>query len=250
MKNALAKMTAVLAATGAVVAGVGPAQAVHLVPSPAELQSASLQLSDVPPSFSDDPKWESSYTGPGDTRRYEMCVDKDGHKVFGTPPQQHENATVALDQTGSGENITAAKVVSSDIYAYRTRRVAHRAWRDLRKARARCAPTISKPMDFDGVMIDVEVTQAIRGLPRYHGSRGFSNHQKVSTVIKGGSQGMEIYVDGYSAYRRVRNSILRVQFAHYDQDSLASVTLPPKYLRFTRHEARVIVDRLAGMGRG
>lgn len=214
-----------------------------------QLQAASLQLADVPRSFSDDPQYESSYSQPGHTARFEMCVDKDGHKVFGRRPLQRENATVALSQTGSGENITAARVVSTDIYGYRSADAARSAWKQLKQDRSRCEPDLVKNLPFQGVAIDIHVEQTIKQLGRHRGSRGWSLEQDVSTEIGAGTnaQQIAIFVDGYTVYRRHGTTITRAQFANYDQESLASVTLTPQWRSFTRQQARVMVNRIAAL---
>lgn len=214
-----------------------------------QLQQASMQLADVPSSFSDDPSYEWSYSRPGHTSRFEMCVDKDGHKVFGAKPLQRQNATVELSHTGSGNDITAARVVSTDIYGYRSQKVAQRVWHRMKKDRARCEPQLDKNLPFQGVTIDIHVTQTIKILGRLKGSRGWSLEQDVSTDIGAGAgaQDLAIFVDGYTVYRRHGTTIMRAQFANYDQESLSSVTLTPQWRSFTRKEARTMVNRIAAL---
>ena len=84
----------------------------------AGMASASLRASDIPKALAKDPKRSLSYTTVPKTHQFEMCVDKNGKKVFGARPLQHENSSVVLSQTGSGDNITATVAVSSDIYGY------------------------------------------------------------------------------------------------------------------------------------
>ncbi len=240
------------AVTGAAVLLSAATPAVGSVSPPLtqpQLQRAALQLSDVPASFSDDPSYEASYSGPGHTSRFEMCVDKDGHKVFGRRPLQRQNATVELSHTGSGDNITAARVVSSDIYGYRNKATAQRVWQRMKRDRARCEPQLDKNLPFQGVTIDIHVTQTVKTLARVKGSRGWSLEQDVSTDIGAGTgaQDLAIFVDGYTVYRRHGTTIVRAQFANYDQESLASVTLTPRWRRFTRQEARTMVNRIAAL---
>lgn len=136
-----------------------------------QMLAASIRLSDVPASFSDDPSRSFSYSGPDHTAPFEMCVDKDGHKVFGPRPAQRANASIGLSQTGSGSNITAAEAVSTDIYGYRSTAKADKAWRALQAARARCAPTLTKPLDYNGVSIDILVVQTLADSKAYKGKR-------------------------------------------------------------------------------
>lgn len=244
----LLRHTASVAGAGALVLalGVPVASAGDLPLTQDQMLQASIRLADVPASFSDDPTRSPSYSGPRDTEPFEMCVDKDGHKVFGPRPVQRANVSIGLSQTGSGSDITAARAVSTDIYGYQSTTRAAKAWKAVSEARARCERQVNKPMDFNGVSIDIEVVQTLVTSRAYRGMPGFTLEQDVSTDVSGGAEKQElaIFVDGYTSYRRVGTTIVRAQFANYDQESLQSVTLTPAWRKFTRQAARIVADRI------
>lgn len=242
MRRALA--TALLA-TAACAAAPGVALADWYFPT--TLERASLQVSDVPDSFFVNGARERqlSYSSGSKTKRFEACVDKDGNKVYGTRPGQHENAMVVLYQEGSGSDTKAERAVSTDIYAYASRGAALRAWRQLSRDRARCAPTAGTQVPFKGVEVDVDARQVLRTLPRRSGMPGYTLEQNVSTAVAAGTPGgLSLWVGGFTAYRRVGRAIVRAQFANYNTVSKSGAALTDRYRSFTTDEALRVARRL------
>jgi len=202
-------------------------------------------VADIPSSyFVNQPKTRStSYSVAPQTNRFEVCVDKDGKKVFGGTPLQRANASASLYQQGSGENITATRSASSDIYTYAARARARAAWRALVKATARCAPTAGTTQTFQGVTVDVVAKQKVRSSASVAAMAGFTVTQNVAVAAEG-SGGLQIWVGGFTSYRSVGSAIVRSQFANYSTIALSDSVLKPAWTAFTREEAIRIGLRL------
>jgi hypothetical protein len=242
VRRALA--TALLATAACAVA---PGAAVADWYFPTTLESASLKVSDVPASFFVNGARERqlSYASGSKTKRFEACVDKDGNKVFGARPGQHENSMVTLYQVGVGADTRATRAVSSDIYAYRSRGDALRAWKALNRDRSRCAPKAGTKVPFQGIDVDVDARQALRTLPTASGMPGYTLEQNVAaSVAPNDPQGLSLWVGGFTAYRQVGRAIVRAQFANYNRDSSEGAALTPAYRSFTTQEALRIARRL------
>lgn len=207
---------------------------------------ASLRASDVPASFTKNPKRSLSYQTTPKTAPFEMCVDKNGNKVFGAKSVQHENSSIPLSQTGSGDNITASVAVSSDIYGYVSVKSAKKKWKALKKATSRCAKAVNTPVAVAGDMVKANVEQQKKTLAKAHGFEGFRIAQQVAVDVgSGATGGLTIYVGGYSVYRQVGTTILRVQFANYTQTSAAESKIKPRWSKFARAEAARIAVRVS-----
>ena len=215
--------------------------------SPARLLNDSLQVGDVPTSFFvNKPKQRAtSYVEQPNTKRFEMCVDKDGRKVFGLAPAQHANAAISLYQQGPDTDIRATRSVSSDIYGYANTAKAKAAWKALLAAKHRCAPKAGTTRPFMGVTVDVEATQQLKTSKSSGGIPGYTIEQKVALAAgESGPGGLSIWVDGFSAYRMVDATIVRTQFANYTTISLAKSKLTASWRNFADAEALRIARRL------
>lgn len=215
--------------------------------SKAQLLKDSLQVGDVPASFFvNKPKERATaYSVQPNTNRFEMCVDKDGHKVFGVAPAQRANSAISLYQVGSGSDISATRSVSSDIYAYATTAKAKAAWRALLAAKRRCAPKAGTTVPFQGVNVDVEATQQLKTSKVSSGIPGYTIEQKIALAAgESGPGGLSIWVDGFTAYRMVCKTIVRAQFANYSTISLADSQLTATWRNFTAAEALKIANRV------
>ncbi|MBU6337092.1 MAG: hypothetical protein KGR19_04655 [Acidobacteria bacterium] len=214
---------------------------------PTALSDASLQVADVPGSFFVNGARERqlSYASGSKTRRFEACVDKDGNKVFGARPGQHENSMVVLYQEGSGSDTKAERAVSSDIYAYASRAAALKAWKQLNRDRRRCAPKAGTQVPFQGVDVDVDARQTLKSLPRRSGMPGYTLEQHVAADVAAGSPGgLSLWVGGFTAYRQVGRAIVRAQFANYSTVSASGAALTDEYRSFTTDEALRVARRL------
>lgn len=215
--------------------------------SKSQLLSASLKVSDVPSSFSDDPSRETDYAKGSKTFRFEMCVDSNGEKVLGKKPIQEMNSTVSLVEKldPDGEPIKQ-RVVSSDIYGYSSANAAKKAWKKLNKATKRCAAKINEPFDLPGVSLSAIVKQKVKPLSTSNGAPGFSVKQNVAIDIgTGAPDEIQIYLGGYTTYRQVGTTIQRVQFANLSTKSKAKSKIKSKWAAFTREESVTIANRVA-----
>ncbi len=240
--------TAALCGSAIGVAAPATAGDVGLPLTKAQMLSASLQLSDVPSSFSDDPSWETAYGKGSKTFRFEMCVDKDGEKVFGARPAQQMNSTVTLVEKfdDDGEPVKQ-RVVSSDIYGYKSASAAKKAWKKLNQATKRCAKKINEPFDIgDDFELLAIVKQKTKPLNTYNGAPGFAVKQDVAIEIAEGTPDeLNIYLGGYTNYRQVGTTIQRVQFANLNTKAKSKSKIKKKWASFTRSESKTIAGRVA-----
>lgn len=214
---------------------------------PTTLRDASLQVSDVPDAFfvNGARERELSYASGSKTRPFEACVDKDGNKVFGSRPGQHENSMVTLYQVGSGADTKAERAVSSDIYSYASRSAARQAWKKLNRDRSRCAPKAGTKVPFQGVDVAVDARQQLRTLRSASGMPGYTLEQHVSARVAPGSPGgLSLWVGGFTAYRQVGRAIVRAQFANYNTVTAEGAALNDDYRSFTTAEALRVARRL------
>lgn len=214
-----------------------------------EMKHDSLRVSDVPDSyFVNQPKQRAlAYTAVPNTKQFEMCVDKDGHKVFGDAPAGHENSSIFLQQNGEGADATKVLAVSSDIYTYASKTATKTAWSNLKTATSRCAATAGTQVPIgDKELVDVTATQTITPLAWKGGGKGFSNEQHVAALIAPGDpEGISLWVGGYTAYRVVKKAIVRVQWANYSRTSAEDAALKSKWIRFAYDVTGSIADRVA-----
>lgn len=214
-----------------------------------EMVHASLRASDVPKSYfvNQTPSRDLAYTGSPNAKHFEMCVDKDGNKVWGDAPVAHENATVVMEQVGEGADTQKLLAITSDIYTYKGKDAAQQAWKNLKKATKQCAPSAGTQVPVgDKEMVDVIATQTITTLKKHNGQEGFSNEQHVAVAVAPGDPaGISLWVGGYTAYRVVGKAIVRAAWANYTRASLEDAALMKSWLKFTREEANTIADRLA-----
>ena len=211
---------------------------------PSQLAAASMRAADIPARFGSDPQRAVDYRGCGQTRKFEVCVDKNGRKINGAAPGSHMNVSYTLYSEGSGNNITETVATSSDIYSYPTTAASTAAWNRLVSDISRCAPTVKTQRVMQNIPIDVRVTQRVRKLRTVNGFAGFQNGQTVAVDAGSGPQQLLVFVDGFTAYRLAESTIVRTQFAHYNQTSLASVRLSIGRKRWTAREALTVAGRV------
>jgi len=212
--------------------------------SPAQLLNDSLQVGDVPTSFFVNmPKQRAtSYLEQPNTKRFDMCVDKGGNKLFGLAPAQQANSAILLYQQESGNAISATRAVASDIYGYANTAKAKAAWTALLAAKKRCAPKASITAPSQGTNVDMKVTQQLKTSKSSGGIPGYTIEQKI--VIAAGESGLSTWIDIFSAYRMVDATIVRTQFANNTTISLAKSKLTASWRNFADAEALRIARRL------
>lgn len=210
------------------------------------LDRASLQLSDIPAYLSRDPSREFAFSKAPATDPFEMCVDKQGEKVFGKAPTARANAAITLQETKTASGIDAVRVISSDIYDYGSRSKAKKAWRKLVRATSRCAPKAGKKVDVAGQTVDAEAVQKVRPLRKgQKKSCGFSVSQRVSVIAPGqGGQALELFVTGFSAYRQDGRYIVRTQLANENPIARSKARLKSKWRKFSISALGTVIGRL------
>ncbi|MFM8520290.1 MAG: hypothetical protein ACKOB2_07850 [Solirubrobacterales bacterium] len=211
-----------------------------------QLDRASLQLSDIPSYLSKDPSREFAFSRAPATNPFEMCVDKQGRKVFGAAPSTRANAAITLQDTKTASGIDAVRVVSSDIYAYRSRSKAKQAWRKLVRATSRCAGKAGKKVDVAGQEVDAEAVQKVRPLRKGTGKRcGFSVSQRVSVRAPGqDGQALKLFVTGFSAYRVEGRYLVRTQLANENPIARSKARLKPRWRKFAISALGTVIGRL------
>jgi len=211
------------------------------------MQRASLQLSDIPNSFSKNPSRTTDYDKGAGAFPFEICVDSKGDKVFGKRPAQEMNSTVSLvEKLDPAGDPIKQRVASSDIYGYTSPKAAKKAWKKLNKATKRCAKNINEPFDLPGVTLSAVVKQKVKSLKTSNGAPGFSVKQRVAIDIgTGAASDIKIYLGGYTNYRYVGTTIQRVQFANLSTKSRAKSKIKTKWAAFTRSESITIANRVA-----
>lgn len=244
------KLTAVLGTVavigaGGVVAGAPASAGDSALPlTESQLRSASMQLSDIPNSFSKNPKRTTDYAQGGDTFRFETCIDENGDKIFGKKPAQEMNATVTLKESPDTSDNLKQRATSSDIYGYKSASAARKAWKKLGKATDGCAAKVSEDLDFGDLTGSAKVKQKVADVATSNGAPGFSIAQKVGIDI-GGS--LTIYVGGYTVYRQVGTTITRIQFINLTSKSAEKAKLKAKWKSFTRSESVTVTGRVAAL---
>ncbi len=227
------------------IASVASASAAEQPYSRAMLEAVNLQASDVPAGFfvNQKPGRSLTWSTMPKAKGFEMCVDENGDKVFGTTPRNQSNSVVSLYQKASGNDIEATRDVKADIYAYSTRKRAVAAWKQLLADRSRCVAAFTKPIDLIGSKADAALVQTLGSSPKVAGIAGYTLAQGVAVTV-GTSTYLEIWADSYTAYRSVGNAIIRAQFVDYGIGSLGRSTMQPKWSAFTAAEALRIAQRL------
>lgn len=237
----------VVSTVGSLLTAIHPASAGDLPCSqyqPHQLAAASMRAADIPKRFGRNPERAVDFRGCGQTKSFEVCVDRNGRKINGAVPGTHMNVSYTLYSKGSGNNVTETVATSSDIYSYPTAAAAAQAWNRLNTDLARCAPTVKTQRVMQNIPIDVWVTQRVRKVKSVGGSAGFQNGQTVAVDAGSGPQQLLIFVDGFTSYRLAKSTIVRTQFAHYNQTSLASVRLSVGRKRWTGREAVTVASRI------
>lgn len=210
------------------------------------LDRSSIQLSDIPSYLSKDPSREFAFARAPATNPFEMCVDKQGEKVFGKAPSARANASITLQQTQTPSGIDAIRVISSDIYDYGSRSKAKKAWRKLVRATSRCAGKTGKKVDLAGQTVDAEAVQKVRPLRKgREKSCGFSVSQRVSVIAPGqGGQALKLFVTGFSAYRQDGRYIVRTQLANENPIARSKARLKSKWRKFAISALGTVIGRL------
>ncbi|MCB0917577.1 MAG: hypothetical protein KDC39_03290 [Actinobacteria bacterium] len=206
-----------------------------------QMRQASMQLSDIPDSFSEDPHRTTKYAQGVDATRFDICVNDRAKKVLGKRPAEEMDATIMLKEAADSRGNFEERAVISDIYGYTSMKTARRAWKRLDRAADGCAAAVTEDTTVRGQPGTARITQRVSHLPRLDGAPGFSISQDIA--IEAGS--FTIYHDGYMLYRRVGPMITRIEFINLTSESAAEAELKPRWKRFTRQESATVSGRVA-----
>ncbi len=212
-----------LAVTAAValtvsLAAASPAQAATYTPlSERSLANSSLGAADVP-------RWMSRGTKPEPDQTFrkgrtagapDLCLDANGDAIEGKRARQSMESMVTtrvnLDEFQAIE-------INSNIYQYRTRAAAERAWSHLSSGAARCAGRIEVDVKEDGASVRAVITTEVNHTRPLFGTPGITLFQDVDLDVNASDVEVAIIGDQYASYYLAGMSIIRVEFASINGD--------------------------------
>lgn len=218
VRPALAVSAALALAVPLVVAS--PAQATTYQPvGERTLANSSLSAKDIPRwmRHGNDPRPERTFRRGAAAASPDLCLDEKGNDVRGRQPRQSmqsmSTTRVNLDEFQFTE-------INSNIYQYRTRAAAVRAWNHLNAlARGTCAGHIDVEAEVDGTTARAAVNTEVAELPRLFGTPGLELF--IDVTVEVGARDLEILIRGdqYANYYLAGTSIIRVEFANVNGQS-------------------------------
>lgn len=180
--------------------------------SRAELLQSSLSVSDVPRWMRDgeEPSLERAFAKRPDARGPDVCLDQNGEDVTGPAPRMAASSMVTTRQNLDDFQFIE---VNSNIYQYRDRAAAERAWHSLQSTVHGCAGTIEIDVEEEGASVSARVATSVSTTGRQFGYRGFALLQDVALDISAGEIEIDILGDQYASYRLAGTTVLRVEIA-------------------------------------
>jgi len=181
------------------------------------LANSSLGAADVP-------RWMARGTTPevertflkGDAAlRPDLCLDANGDAIEGKQPKKYMgsmvNTRVNLDDFQFIE-------LNSNIYQYKTRAAAERAWSKLQVGAAQCAGSIEVDVEEEGASVRAAITTEVHTTQALFGTPGLSLFQDVSLDVNAADLEIALIGDQYSNYYLAGMSIIRVEIANINGD--------------------------------
>lgn len=195
-----------------------PAQAATYTPlTERSLAGSSLGAGDVP-------RWMSRGTKPEPEQTFrkgrtastpELCLDANGDAIEGRQPRQSMGSMVTtrvnLDEFQAIE-------INSNIYQYRTRAAAERAWSHLSSGASRCAGRIEVDVEEDGASVRAVIITEVNHTRPLFGTQGITLFQDVELDVNASELEIAIIGDQYASYYLAGMSIIRVEFASINGD--------------------------------
>lgn len=217
LRPALAVSAAIALAVPLVAAN--PANAANYRPvGERTLVNSSLKASDIPRwmRHGNDPQPEQTFLRGRNAVAPDLCLDENGDDVTGKRPRQ---SMQSMSTTRANIDDFQFTEINSNIYQYRTRAAAERAWRHLNTVAQGCAGNIEIDVSEDGTEAQVAVSTEVEHLPNLFGTPGLEVFNDVSVEIEASDFDLGIIGDQYANYYLAGTSIVRVEFANINGQS-------------------------------
>ncbi len=182
------------------------------------LANSSLSAKDIPRwmRHGNDPQPEQTFLRGRNAAAPDLCLDENGDDVTGKRPRQSmqsmSTTRVNLDDFQFTE-------INSNIYQYRTRAAAERAWAHLNRVAQTCAGDIEVDISEEDVDAQVAVNTQVDHLPNLFGTPGLEILTDVTVAIEAPDLDLGIIGDQYANYYLAGTSIVRVEFANINGQS-------------------------------
>lgn len=215
-KTVLRSLVSLTAAVGLAipVAAAGAAQAADYSPlGKRGLAGASLSADDVP-------RWMRHGVTPvadrtflrGDAAaRPDLCLDANGDAIEGQQPRRSMESMVNTRENLDDFRFTE---LNSNIYEYRSRAAAVRAWNKLQAGAHRCAGTIEVDVEAEGNTVKATITTHVGTTQPLFGTPGITLFQDVDLDVEAGDIEVALIGDQYASYYLAGMSIIRVEYAN------------------------------------
>jgi hypothetical protein len=176
------------------------------------LANSSMNASDVPRWMTRGmmPVAEQTFIKGAAAQRPDLCLDSDGNGIQGKQPRQYMESKVTLRQNLDAFSFTE---VNSNIYQYRTRAAAVRAWANLRAAVQRCAGKIEVDVETEDASVTATITTKVLTTQSLFGTPGIALIQDVELDVEAADLEIDISGDQYGNYRLAGAAIIRVEYA-------------------------------------
>jgi hypothetical protein len=176
------------------------------------LANSSMTASDVP-------RWmtrgvsavaEQSFVKGAKAPRPDLCLDAEGNGIEGKQPRQYMESKVTLRQNLDAFSFTE---VNSNIYQYRNRAAAVRAWANLQAAVQRCAGEIDVDVETDDATVIATIITKVLRTQNLFGTPGIALIQDIELDVEAADLEIGIKGDQYGSYRLAGAAIVRVEYA-------------------------------------
>ena len=182
LRPALAVSAAVALTVPLVVAS--PAQANTYRPvGERTLANSSLSATDIPRwmRHGNDPQPDQTFLRGRNAVAPDLCLDENGDDVVGKRPRQ---SMQSMSTTRANIDDFQFTEINSNIYQYRTRAAAERAWAHLKTVAATCAGNIEIDISEEGTEAQVAVNTQVGDLPNLFGTPGLEIATDVTVAIE------------------------------------------------------------------
>lgn len=158
----------------------------------------------------EEPTLERRYVAGAQAPAPDLCLDSQGEAIEGPKSRQ---SMVSMANTRQNLDDFSFTEVNSNIYQYRDRAAAVRAWHRMQATAAHCAGLIEIDDVQEGASVRATVRTEVSTTTPQFGYHGFALLQDVSIDIDAGEIQLDILGDQYASYRLAGTAILRVEIA-------------------------------------
>jgi hypothetical protein len=197
---------------------VSPAQSATYSPlSQRGLANSSLGAADVP-------RWMARGVTPVANRTFlkgsdapapDICIAADGEDIDGKQPRKFMGSMVNTRESVDDFQFVE---VNSDIYQYKSRAAAERAWAKLQMGVAQCAGRIEVDVEEEDASVRAVITTEVNQTERLFGTPGFTLFQDVDLGVNAADLEIIIIGDQYSSYYLAGTAVIRVEVANINGD--------------------------------